>query len=643
MANNIQVSSVNFDGIKSGLKTHLSNTAVFKDYDFDGSGLSVMLDLLAYTTYYQAVYNNFVANEMFITSAEKRHSLVSHAKTLGYTPSSFTAPTATVNVTFGVTTDKPTTLRRGAVFTTSVDGKTYRFTNTTSATIDLYPATGDPNISNLDIREGIIRTISAVIPNNRDYQKVVIPDAKVDISTINVSVQASASDTSGITNTWSSATSLSGITASSRVYFVEQDFTGKYSVNFGEGVIGATLAPGNLVTISYLSTNGPLTNGVGQNESATGSKSFTYLSGNTVDVVNVASGGSVPESVEKIRRLAPRAYASQNRAVTANDIQALVENNFSGFSSVLAFGGQDANPPQYGRVIVCLKPNANETISSTLKSQVESYLKTKCPVSIQPSVVEPDLIYVRADTSVRFNENQTPLTETTMASLCKDLIRNYLVDNTRDFDTTVTGTLLQKSLTDTDSSIISASPVLRLEKRIVPPSGKFAMQFEFGNELFHPHDGHLSTVFSNEFNYTDSTGVTEVARVKDDGSGKLILFKIQNGVEVNLDEDFGTVDYQNGIVAFNASELSTYQSNTDIRVSAISADSILRSKNDLVLLHDTSDPSSNVVTAIPSTRTVTQTVSATTTADGTTTTTTTTTTSTPSGGGGGGGGGYGGY
>ena len=250
-------------------------------------------------------------------------------------------------------------------------------------------------------------------------------------------------DTSGITNTWSSATVLV-VSLPRRGFTLLSKISQANTRQLGEGVI-ATLAP-QLGDDLISSTNGPLTNGVGQNESATGSKSFTYLSGNTVDVVNVASGGSVPESVEKIRRLAPRAYASQNRAVTANDIQALVENNFSGFSSVLAFGGQDANPPQYGRVIVCLKPNANETISSTLKSQIESYLKTKCPVSIQPSVVEPDLIYVRADTSVRFNENQTPLTETTMASLCKDLIRNYLVDNTRDFDTTVTGTCCRKVL-----------------------------------------------------------------------------------------------------------------------------------------------------------------------------------------------------
>ena len=237
MATSISVNSVDFDAIKNNLKTYLSGTAVFKDYDFEGSSLSVILDLLAYTTYYQGIYNNFVANEMFITTAEKRHSVVSHAKTLGYTPSSYTAPTATVNITLGATNSVQVssgTLRPGAILSTKIDGKTYRFTNTTSVTVDLNPSGTGPHISNLDVKEGVIRSVSAVIPDNRDYQKVVIPDTRVDTSTITVTVQASASDTSGITNAWSSATSLGNITGTSRAYFVEQDYTGKYSVNFGE-------------------------------------------------------------------------------------------------------------------------------------------------------------------------------------------------------------------------------------------------------------------------------------------------------------------------------------------------------------------------------------------------------------------------
>ena len=179
MTQSIQVNSLNFDNIKSSLKTHLSNTAVFKDYDFDGSGLSVILDLLAYTTYYQGVYNNFVANEMFISTAESRSAVNSHAKSLGYLPRSKTASTAVVDVTLGVTAGYTTTLRPGSIFTTKVDNKTFRFTNVDSATIDLNPSGTGPHITDLNIREGVIRTISSVVSNNRDYQSVVIPAAIV--------------------------------------------------------------------------------------------------------------------------------------------------------------------------------------------------------------------------------------------------------------------------------------------------------------------------------------------------------------------------------------------------------------------------------------------------------------------------------
>jgi len=334
MAQNIQVNSLNFDNIKSSLKTHLSNTAVFKDYDFDGSGLSVILDLLAYTTYYQGVYNNFVANEMFISTAESQSAVNSHAKSLGYLPKSKTAPVAVVNVTLGSTSGYTTTLRPGSIFTTKVDNKTYRFTNTESATVDLNPSGTGPHISELNIREGVIRTISSIVPDNRNYQSVVIPDSNVDTSTVKVIVQSSISDSTGITNVWSNATDLSSVTGGSRSYFLELDYTDKYSVNFGDGVLGATLAPGNLVTVSYLSTNGPLANSIGRNDETTGQNSFSFLSGNTVDVVAPSAGGGNRQSIESIRKIAPRAYAAQNRAVTANDFEALVQNNFSGFSSI---------------------------------------------------------------------------------------------------------------------------------------------------------------------------------------------------------------------------------------------------------------------------------------------------------------------
>ena len=642
MAQNIQVNSLNFDEIKSNLKGYLSNTDVFTDYDFDGSGLSAILDLLAYTTYYQGVYNNFVANEMFISTAESRAAVSSHAKSLGYTPRSQTAPTAIVNVTFGSTAGLSTTFRRGAIFTTKIDSRTYRFTNTESITIDLNPSGTGEHITSLPIKEGVIRTISSVISNNRDYQKVTIPDSKVDTSTIKVTVQNSISDTTGITNTWSSSTSLASITGGSRAYFIEQDYTGNYSVNFGDGVIGTTLASGNLVTVSYLSTNGPATNGVGRNDATSSVNSFTYLSGNTVDTISPASGGGFPQSVESIRKVAPKTYASQNRAITASDFEAIVENNFSGFTSVFAYGGEQLSPPQYGKVFVSLKPRVNQVITESLKNEVTSFLKTKCSLGVEPILQSPDLIRVQVITNYTYNANATPLNDASLSELLVSLINNYVEVNTIDFKSTVSKTLLEKSILDTETSLTSLNTTFRLEKRAEFLPQKTAYSFDFANAIFHPHDGHSSVVFSNDFTYYDpDTATNKIARVRDDGRGKLILFQLSNNIETVITNDFGSVDYDAGLVTFNLALLSAALTNAEIRVNAVSANSIISSSNNSVLI---SDPTSTRATSTPITFSVSQTV---------TPTTTTTVADTPAvsggeassgnGGGGGGGGGYGGY
>jgi len=632
MAINIRVNSLNFDNIKDNLKTHLSSTAVFKDYDFEGSGLSVLLDLLAYTTYYQGAYNNFVANEMFIATAEQRSSVVSHAKTLGYSPRSRTAPTATVNVRYGSTPSSSTLRAGGAIFTTRVNNKSVKFTNVSSATIDLTATGTADHIVGLDIKEGVIRNISSVVPSNRKYQTVVIPDTKVDTSTISVTVQNSVSDSTGITNSWTKATNLASITGGTRAYFVEQDYSGKYSVVFGDGVIGATLAPGNLVTISYLSTNGPLANGAGGSDVFGGTQSFTLSSGTTVSTITPASGGAEQQSVESIRRTAPKAYAAQNRAVTAADFKALVENNFSGFSSISVYGGEDLSPPVYGKVFISLKSNVNETVTDTLQREIKEYLVTKCPLSIQPEVVIPELVHVSVETQFTYDPQRTPLSLPALQEVIRSVSDNYLQANTQDFDTAVSKTLLEKAIIDTDAAITSLNSTLRLEKRVIPLSAKTNYIFDFGTEIFHPHEGHSSVVFSNTFIYFDeSTGTEKEARVRDDGRGKLILFELTNGIESTIDSEFGTVDYVNGVVSFDIATLSLESSSDSIRVNMIPASNIVRSQRNLVL---TPSAAPTATTGLVS--------------EATTSTTSTTTTVYSSGsgggdGGGGGGGGYGGY
>ena len=645
---NLNVNSLDFSGIKTNLKNHLSASATFKDYDFEGSGLSGLLDLLSYVTYYQGIYNNFTVNELFLDTAEKRSSVVSHAKTLGYTPRSYSAPTSIVNVKLGSTAGYSTVLAPGQLFNTVIDGQTYRFTNLEHHTVSL-TADGITNahISDLSIREGTIRSLSSVISDNRDYQKVQIRDPLVDTTTIKVSVQESATDNSGITVAWNRSTDSVGITSTSKAFWVEEDYTGFYSVNFGDGVIGSTLAPGNIVTVSYLRTNGPLTNGVGGQDEKTGRKSFRFSTGNTVDVVSPASGGAFPQSITSIKKSAPRSYSAQDRAVTASDIKALIESNFSGFSSIFVYGGEEANPPEFGRVIVSIKPNPNSIVVDSIKDEILSFIRNRCPVSVQPKIVDPDLTYVRTDTKVVFDPQATALNSIALQDLVEKNVSLFVTSNTESYETRLSRGLLEKYILDNVSGVVSASTDIIMEKRFAPVktlTTNYEVKFE--NPIFHPHDGHASVIDSNEFLYFDGT-VDKRVFLKDDGSGKLQLFEKIDNVDVMVLDDFGTVNYNSGEVSLGLARLSSLFDESEIKIYAKLGTQLLSSTRSNIIINDTLDQTRDVVSVSQVGDQFTTTLS-TPTAASTTTTTTSTSTSAGGGvagggGGGGGGGGYGGY
>ena len=642
---NLSVNSVDFDTIKSNLKTFLSNTDTFKDYDFEGSGLSVLLDALAYTTYYQGVYNNFVANEMFLDTAKQRSSIVSHAKSLGYPPSSYTAPTATVDLNLGSTLGFDSTFPAGSVFRTTISGKQYRFVNLESASLSL---TADgatvPHVSNLTIKEGSIRNKTLLVPNNDPYQKLLIDDEFVDTSTIKVTVQNSVSDRGGITNEWTLANDPVSITAGSNAYWIETEADGKYSVNFGDGVLGVTLATGNLVNVSYLSTNGPLANGVGRFDDLTGQNSFAYGTGNTVDVVSFASGGSIRQNAESIRRLAPKSYSMQNRAVTVSDFQTLIESNFSGFSSVFVYGGEDATPPQFGSVIISFKPNTNTTVTSEFKNSVVNFLKDRCPVTITPVVVDPTLTYLRFDTSVVYDPTQTALNRNAVKSFVQRNLSSYVLENTDDYDTLFSTSLLTKNTIDGEPSIVSLSTKVNMEVFVTPINVSTDYTVKYPISIFHPHDGHQSVISSETFRYLDGENFVN-ARIKDDGSGKIILFNADTPTTTII-EDFGVVDYAEGEIKLNLARLAAMENRSNFGIRAVLNGNIIKSSQDNVIVFNSGDPTANLVSVETIDETGGRQITASTASSSSTPTTNTSSTSSSSGGGGGGGaggGGYGGY
>lgn len=607
----LQVNELDFEGIRGNISSFLKDQDKFSDYNFEASGLSVLLDVLSYFTHYQGLYNNLIANELFLDTAVKRSSVVSQAKSLGYTPRSVSAPTARVNLTLNNSTNN--LLRRGSVFTGRNGNTSYTFVATDD---QVGTVTGtSTTFSDVPIREGIIRTSTFVVPSNDNTQKYTIPDEKIDTKTIVVQVLRSVNDNEGITDVWTNANTKSTVGSDDTVYFLDEEFTGVFSVSFGDGVMGRKVSAGNVILISYLQSSGAAANSLGLNDSET-NRAFVY-NGDTnsvVEVVEASAGGGAKESIASIRSNAPKAYAAQNRAVTTNDYEAIINNNFSGFRSVYVYGGEDAEPPEFGKVFIALNPTIGSITPTSLKGEIESFMKTRCPVSITPEVIDPDFIFIKYNSNVVFNPSLTVLSTDQVKDEVRRLVFNYISQNTVNFNTSVSLSGLQKSILDGLPEVQSLTFNPLLEFRFTPAINTVASyQINFRNPIFHPHEGHSPVVSSNDFIYIDSNGQQKVVKLDDDGRGKLRVYQLSGNVRNYLETDFGTIDYASGKLSLNSFALNI-SSDSSIKITVEITGSRIASSNKSILQVDQLDPSySNIIMTAddrPDRRLVTDTASA---------------------------------
>lgn len=586
----LQVNELDFNTLKSNIQSFLKNQSEFSDYNFEGSGLTVLLDILSYFTHYQGIYNNLIANELFLDTAVKRSSVVSHAKSLGYTPRSKTAATAVVNANFPAL--RTTVLPRGSVFKARAGNRTYNFTNTEPAIL----ADGDGDgkkIDGLSIQEGTIRSFSFVVPSQESENKFRLPDKDIDTKTLKVQVYTSVSDSSGIDDVWNEGNNYNIITSTTNAYFVEEDYDGVYSIYFGDGVTGRKLNAGNFITVSYLKTNGAVVNGLGTNDSPT-SRVFSYDSTSTVDVVNIASGGADVETISSIRYNAPKAFASQNRAVTTSDFEALVTNNFSGFKSVYVYGGENADPPEFGRVLIALKPNNASIVPTSIKSSIESFLSNRCSVSVAPKVVDTIPLYFRYSANVVYDPSQTILNDASIQASVKSTISDYFETNTADFFSVLSISRLQKTIIEALPEVESMVITPSLEYRFIPTGASSSYVLKFKNTISHPHDGHKPVISSNTFGYVNVDGSITSVFLEDDGFGNLVLYQTVAGEKLIVVQNFGSVDYVNGILTFTPSTLSALDGS--IRIYAeISGNRVISSER-FILVQDVDDGGRALVT-----------------------------------------------
>jgi hypothetical protein len=479
---NIQITDLDFSNIKQNFISYLQNQPVFKDYNFAGSALSTLIDILAYNTQYNSYYINMVANEMFLDSAIQRSSVVSHAKLLNYTPRSAIAPTAFITFTANGTTNSSLTLPRFTNFLSeSVNGTNYNFVTTDSITVNTSSNTAI--FTDVELKQGIPTSYTFNVNSTTNPTFTFeIPDLNIDTSTIEVFVQQSSSNSSY--QIFQLANDFLTLNSDSKVYFLQEGPTGNYQIYFGDGILGTKLDDGNIIRVSYISTDG--TSSVGANNFVLTS-SFPGFTTSTVTPKVAASGGSNKESVASIKYQAPKSYSAQNRAVTKEDYITLIQQNKFGltFDAVNVWGGEENNPPEYGKIFVAIKPTNGYTLTDNQKQIITNdIIKPISVMTVVPEIVNVDYVYLLLNSNVLYDAKNTTLTSAQISNIVKQGIISYCNSTLNTFNSTfIIGNLIQY-IQSLDKSIVAVDFDLFLQKRIIPSLGvKQSYTVEFNNSL----------------------------------------------------------------------------------------------------------------------------------------------------------------
>jgi hypothetical protein len=582
-SNKLQVSDFDFDDIKANLKSFLQDQSEFQDYDFEGSGFAVLLDLLAYNTHYLGFNANMLANEMYLDSADIRKNIVSLAKMLGYTPTSPKSPTATVDILMNniPTTVATITMAKGTAFTTSVDGETYQFV--TNAIHTLTPTNGVYKFSSIPLYEGTLVTFKYTADSTDVDQRFVIPSVSADTSTLKVSVQNSASDTT--TSTYTLATGITSINATSKVYFLQEMEDGKFEVYFGDDVLGNKLDDGNIVILEYIVSN---------KDEANGASSFT-LSGSiggysdvTLTTVSSAQGGAEAQTKESIRYNAPLQYSAQDRAVTTGDYETIVQSLYPNAQSVSAWGGEDDETPVYGVVKIAIKAASGSTLTNTTKTNLVTQLKKYNVASVRPEIVDPETTSILLTTNVKFDQNSANKTADTLKSDILTTLTNYNTNTLTQFDGVFRYSKVTGLIDNTDSSILSNITTLKIRKDFTPTlasSTKYNVYFR--NSLYNPHSGHNSAAggILESSGFKVSGDSSTVFYLDDDGAGNVRRYSFSGATRVYTASDQGTIDYDTGSITINSLSVLSVENIRGEASSKIEL-TVVPSSNDVVPVRD---------------------------------------------------------
>ncbi len=548
----LEVTDLDFDSIKTNLKKFLRQQDQFTDYDFDGSTINTLLDVLAYNTHYNGVYANVLANEMFLDSADMRNSIVSHAKHVGYTPRSATAPYADVNLVVNNATGATLTASQGTTFTSTVEGVSYNYIVKEDTTIT--PVDGVYTFKNLELYEGTLVTNKYTVNTTDANQRFLIKNDMADTTTLLVKVQNSSTDTT--TTTYALSTDLADVSSTSAIYFLEGAEDEQYEVVFGDGVLGKALSTGNIVSLIYIVTNGSDSNGASSFALSGNVGGFTDVS-LTVNTNSV--NGADPESPASIRFNAPKQFATQNRAVTAKDYESKVKSIYSNAKSVQVWGGEDNETPVYGRVYISINPVAGATLTEATKSDIITQLKDFNVASITPVIEDPETTFIQPTVTIRYDAKSTTNTAESIKSLVQTAITNFNTDSLQEFDQVFRHSKFIETVNKADDSILSNITTLKLHKSFTATlTSSTTYTISFNNALYNPHSGHNSDMggilSSSSFKVSGDT--TNDYFLNDDGQGNIRLYYVAGGVNVYINNTQGTIDYTTGKITLNSLHIS---------------------------------------------------------------------------------------
>ena len=575
----LNVTEFDFDEVKNNLKIFLRGQTEFKDYDFEGSGMSALLDVLAYNTHYLGFNANMLANEMFLDSASLRSSVVSHAKTLGYVPISARAATAIVNVTLNAPTLASATMSAGQVFTTTVDGTDYQFV--TAADVTASNIGSGITFNDIDIYEGTFVTTRYTVNTSDADQRFLLRDNRADTTTLTVKVQTSSSDTT--TSTYTEATDITQVGTGSKVYFLQEVEAGRFEIYFGDGIVGVALSDDNIVIMTYVVSNKDEANGAAVFKNSGAIASITDVA---VATVATATGGSDGESIKSIKYNAPLDYASQGRCVTAEDYKVYAKKLFPKTQSVSVFGGESGSfdsslgvvsTAEYGKVFISIKSTTGLNLTSAEKTNLVKDLAPYTIASTTPVIVDPTTTQLILSTIFKFNTSATTSTASELESLVSTTLQDYDDSDLGQFDGLFRHSKVLALIDNTNTAITSNTTNITLTQKFTPTTtAATSYTINFNNAFYNPHSEHNKSaggiITSSAFYISGDT--TNLHYFDDDGAGNLRLYYISAGARVYADATAGTITYSTGKIAINSIYITSVdlvdgESSTQIRITAI--------------------------------------------------------------------------